>query len=331
MTAGPGHPRQLDGAFGSELAAAMTQVAKLADAAAELGGVADGDVAEVMSQLTTMTGRLDSLRVAVTGQVRQRGLYRQRGAANVAGWLRADPRTADQAGMLSRLAAMTPQLPRISSLLADGTVSLAQAGTACWQISQLPPVITRPEQTDALPPDPDADPATGQTDADLPGDSDDPWAGLWRGGDVQAAADELYSQFLPGLNCPQLRILGAHLHEAADAQERAGDDYSDFARRSLRISRTFGGTAHLTGRLHPEAAEQILAAFEELGAKAGPGDERTKEQRQADALAYLAGLAWTAPATPATDPDAEPDAPAGPGASHGAATGHGEPQAGAKP
>ena len=282
-------------------------------------------MAAVMSELTTITGQLDSLRVAVTRQVRQRGLYRRSGAANVAGWLRADPRVADEAGMLSRLAAMTPQLPKISGLLANGAVSLAQAGTACWQISQLPPVITRPEQADAQPPAGDEQEQAPVTDP--PDDREDPWAGLWRGGDVHAAAEELLAQFMPGLNCPQLRILGAHLHEAADAQERAGDDYSDFARRSLRISRTFGGTAHLTGRLHPEAAEQVIAAFEELAAKTGPGDDRTKEQRQADALAYLAGLAWTAPATPATDPDAEPDAPAGPKASHGAATGHGEPEA----
>ncbi len=251
MAADPGHTRPLGDAFGSRLAAARAEVGALTAAADELGTVADGDVAAVMSELTTMVGQLDSLRVAVAGQVRQRGLYRLRGAANVAGWLRADARTADEAGLLSRLAAMTSQLPQISGLLADGSVSLAQAGTACWQISHLPPVVTRPEEADAGGPAPDEQAPDEQAPAaEPPGAGDDPWAGLWRGGDVQAAADELFAQFLPGLDGAQLRVLGAHLREAADAQERAGDDYSDFARRSLRISRTFGGIAHLTGRLH---------------------------------------------------------------------------------
>jgi hypothetical protein len=306
-TAGPAAARPPDASFAARLAAAAAAVADLAAAAGELRDVPDGDVADVMGQLTTLAGQLDGLRVAVTGLVRRRGLYRQRGAGNVAEWLRGDARTADAAWQLSRLATMTERLPRISGLLADGSVSLAQAGTACWQISQLPPVVARPE---------DADTAAALTDPPAP--SDDPWAGLWRNGDVHAAADELFAQFLPGMDAQQLRVLGAHLREAADAQEHAGEDYNDFAHRALRISRTLGGTAHLTGRLHPEAAEHVIAAFEELGAKAGPDDQRTKAQRWADALAYLAGLAFPAAASPTPDPG-DPGSEAAPGAAPGGA------------
>jgi hypothetical protein len=284
---GTGEPA---GPFGSRLAAARAAVAELAAAAGQLRDAADDDVSEIMAELTTMVGQLDGLRVAVTALVRERGLHRLRGASNVAGWLRADARTADEAWQLSRLASMVARLPKISGLLSDGSVSLSQAGTACWQISQLPPVVERPE---------DADAQAALTD---PPEPDDPWVGLWRNGDVHAAADELFARFLPGMDGAQLRVLGAHLREAADAQERAGEDYSDFSRRALRISRTLGGVAHLTGRLHPEAAEQVIAAFEDLGAKAGPDDQRTKAQRWADALAYLAGLAPSGAASPATDP-----------------------------
>jgi Domain of unknown function (DUF222) len=241
--------------------------------------VADDDLSDVMGELTTLVGQLDGLRVAVTRRVRDRGLWRLRGAANVAGWLRTDPRTADAAWSLSQLANRSAELPKVTSLLAEGQVSLAQAGTACWQISQLP---------DAPEPPGPADERTALTD---PEPEDEQWAGLWRSGDVHAAADELFARFLPGLDAQQLRVLGAHLREAADAQERAGEDYDAFARRSLRLSRSLAGAGELSGRLHPEAAEQVIAAFEELGGKAGPDDPRTKAQRWADVLVYLTGLA----------------------------------------
>lgn len=188
MSAAPGTTRQ-PASSGSRVAAARAAFAELTAAADDLRDVPDEDVAGIMGELTTMVGRLDGLRVAVTGVVRQRGLYRLRGASNVAGWLRGDARTADEAGQLSRLAATSSQLPRISGLLTGGSVSLAQAGTACWQISQLPPVVQRPE---------DADAQAALTDPPSPGD--DPWAGLWRNGDVHAAADELFAQFLPGMD-----------------------------------------------------------------------------------------------------------------------------------
>jgi hypothetical protein len=279
--------------FATRLAAARATVADLSAAAGRITEVADDDLSGVMGQLTTLVGQLDGLRVAVTRRVRDRGLWRLRGAANVAGWLRADPRTADTAWSLSQLANRSAELPKVTSLLADGQVSLAQAGTVCWQISQLP---------DAPEPPRPADEQAALTD---PEPEDELWAGLWRSGDVHAAADELFARFLPGLDTQQLRVLGAHLRDAADVQERAGEDYDVFARRSLRLSRSLGGVGELSGRLHPEAAEQVLAAFEELGGKAGPDDPRTKAQRWADVLVYLTGLAG--PAGPVTEP-AQPGA-----------------------
>jgi hypothetical protein len=292
-------------------------VADLAAASGELDDVPDGDVSAVMADLTTLVCQIDALRVTATGLVRRRELYRQRGAGSVTGWLRQDPRLADQAGHLSRLANQTARLPKISAALASGQASLSQAGTASWQISQLPDIPERPADTD-----PDAtiaDPDDTRANPD-----DELWVGLWRSGDVHAAADELFARFLPRLDADQLRIMGAHLREAADAQDRARDDYNAYAKRALRITRLLGDSATISGHLHPEAAEQIIAAFEELSAKTSPDDARTKPQRWADTLAYLASLITPTPAPepparapkpPAPAPDAaESPAPSGPGA-----------------
>jgi hypothetical protein len=307
--------------------------------------------------------------------MRDRGIYGLRGARNLAGWLHADARLADDARKLARLAAMGPDLPKITALLASGTISLTQASTACWQISQLPDLPVPPDTAEpADPPDPfgppapsgpaagpgagDGDAENSQQDsaADGPDDSaaddrgdsaaDDPqdvdgdsgrdaetgqdtgpgpsgaglfgagdpagdaWAGLWRAGDVHAAADELFAAFLPGLDADQLRQLGAHLREAADSQDHAADNSNDYARRGLRISRSLGGAGEISGRLDAEAAEQVIAAFEELGAKTGPDDQRSKAQRWADVLTRLAATTPGLPAHAASARPADADDPA---------------------
>jgi hypothetical protein len=357
------------------LDATTTAVGHLADQA-DLDQMADQDAAAVMAALTTLTGRLDGLRVQVARAVRDRDLCGLRGARNLAGWLRADARLADDAWKIARLAAAGPGLPQVTSLLGAGTISLAQAATACWQITQLPTVpippavITPAEASGPAPagpgeapepcgaPGPDgtaqsdspaglhsapddgaagpgaahaasgaepsdpgepADPAAVTARAGLPAGVDpsgeQAWAGLWRAGDVHGAADALFATFLPALDGAQLRQLGAHLREAADARDRATEDCDAYAARSLRISRSLHGIAEITGRLHPEAAQQVIAAFEHLGRKTDQDDDRTKAQRWADALTRLAAtgpgrtVPPPAPASPA-DGTGHAEAPA---------------------
>jgi hypothetical protein len=283
--------------FDARLAAARAAVADLAGAADELSETAAEALAPAMRELTSLAGQIDGLRVAVTAQVRERGVFRQEGAVSLTAWLRADPRIADEASSLAHLAVRAGELPKITGLLREGAASLAQAGAACWQIAHLPETVTRPEGDDDL------------AAAIDPQPGDDLWEGLWRAGDLHAAADELFADFMPRLDGAGLRMMGAHLREAADAQERAGEDYDAFARRAVRLSRSLGGVAELSGRLHPEAAGQVLAAFEELGGKAGPEDDRTKAQRWADALVYLASLAGVSPAARNPAPSSDDDLP----------------------
>lgn len=113
------------------LEAASAAVGQLADGA-DLDHMADRDAAAVMGALTTLVGRLDGLRVQVARAVRDRQICGLRGARNLAGWLRADARLADDAWKIGRLAAAGLDLPRITALLGKGTISLAQAATACW-------------------------------------------------------------------------------------------------------------------------------------------------------------------------------------------------------
>ncbi len=304
---------------GSVIAESLTAVedavGALRAASGQLASAEPAAVMTMMGRLTTLAGQLDGLRVQAARQVRDRQLYRAAGARNLTGWLRGDPRTADQAWAIARLAAA--DLPKVTALLADGRASLAQAGAASWQIARLPDLVrTAPAAGDPADSGRDGGGPDGGDRDDGDRDDGDPddggrWAGLWQAGDVHAAADELFAQFLPGLDAARLRQLGAHLYEAADVSGHAGQERSDFDRRGLRISGSLNGTGEISGRLHAEAAAQVIAAFGELGARSGPGDTRTKAQRWADALIRLVTLASGQPGQPAPG-DGQPG-DAGPG------------------
>ena len=300
------------------LTAVEDAVGALRAASARLDSAEPAAVTAMMGRLTTLAGQLDGLRVQVARQVGDRQLYRAAGARNLAGWLRGDPRTADQAWAIARLAGAG--LPKVTALLADGAASLAQAGAASWQIARLPDLARPAPQAPGNPADdsPDGDSPDGSApDGDGGGPHDGPdgagpdddggdrWAGLWQAGDVHAAADELFAGFLPGLDAAGVRQLGAHLQEAADVSGHAGQERSDYERRRLRISGSLHGTGEISGRLHAEAAAVVIAAFDELGARSGPGDTRTKAQRWADALVRLITLPAGQPA-PGQPGDGQP-------------------------
>jgi len=63
-----------------------------------------------------------------------------------------------------------------------------------------------------------------------------------------------------------------------------GGDDGGFGDRSLQLDLHFRGAGHLLGDLTPECAAALAAVRESLGKKAGPEDDRTRPQRDHDAL-----------------------------------------------
>ena len=262
------------------LDAATAAVAQLAGQA-DLDRMADQDAAAVMGALTTLTGRLDGLRVQVARAVRDRDICRLRGARNLAGWLRADDRLADDAWKIARLARAGPGLPQSPPCSARARSAWprqpppAGRSPSCQPFPARPPSSPQPNPAPlqpnpiplqpspaatphpslaALQPSPGPDGTAGsgspaglhsapddsaagpcaQLPAGVDPSGEEAWAGLWRAGDVHAAADALFATVLPALDGAQLRQLGAHLRETADARDRATEDCDAYVRRSLR-------------------------------------------------------------------------------------------------
>jgi Domain of unknown function (DUF222)/HNH endonuclease len=63
----------------------------------------------------------------------------------------------------------------------------------------------------------------------------------------------------------------------------SGDD-GGFGDRNVQLDVHFRGAGHLTGDLTPECTAALTAVLESLGKKAGPEDDRTKPQRDHDAI-----------------------------------------------
>lgn len=59
-------------------------------------------------------------------------------------------------------------------------------------------------------------------------------------------------------------------------------------RRSFSLAQTFEGIWHLAGTLDPEAGLRLFTVLEARARRAGPEDDRTRDQRWADALASFA-------------------------------------------
>jgi hypothetical protein len=62
------------------------------------------------------------------------------------------------------------------------------------------------------------------------------------------------------------------------------DDGKDFTDRSVHLDLHYQGAGKLAGDLTPECAAAMRAVLDALGKKAGPKDDRSKAQREHDAL-----------------------------------------------
>jgi Domain of unknown function (DUF222)/HNH endonuclease len=76
---------------------------------------------------------------------------------------------------------------------------------------------------------------------------------------------------------------GDHDDGERDRGEGRGAD-DGFGDRGVQLDLHFRGAGHLLGDLTPECAAALAAVLESLGKKAGPEDDRTRPQRDHDAL-----------------------------------------------
>jgi hypothetical protein len=79
----------------------------------------------------------------------------------------------------------------------------------------------------------------------------------------------------------------AHLRHAADRAAFLAEQVLDREWRSLRVRALSDGGVELTGYLDAEGGAVVRTALEPLAARAGGDDERSREQRCADALVEL--------------------------------------------
>jgi Domain of unknown function (DUF222) len=99
-------------------------------------------------------------------------------------------------------------------------------------------------------------------------------------------ADEvLLAAAAAGLGLEELASLFAEMYERSRSERPDEDPDPDFADRAVKLATTFGGAGVIHGDLTPECAEMVSRVLDALGAPAGDGDDRTREQRHHDALA----------------------------------------------
>jgi hypothetical protein len=105
---------------------------------------------------------------------------------------------------------------------------------------------------------------------------------------VAKAAEPVLVAAARRLDPPRLRRVIAHLQHAADPDGADAQAERRHGRRGLWVAPTLEGMVALQGLLEPEAGQLLLAALEPLARPASADDERSGDQRRADALTELA-------------------------------------------
>jgi Domain of unknown function (DUF222) len=82
----------------------------------------------------------------------------------------------------------------------------------------------------------------------------------------------------------ELADLGALADQMRRRLAPADGDDDGFDDRRVRLEQTFGGAGKLDGDLTPRCAAALAAVLDALGKRAGPEDQRSKDQRHHDAL-----------------------------------------------
>lgn len=86
-----------------------------------------------------------------------------------------------------------------------------------------------------------------------------------------------------------VRRAAKHLRILLDGDEADGAERRRYEGRYLSIARTFQGMVAIDGLLDPVGGETVLAAITAATAPPRPGDDRSAQQRRADALVDICG------------------------------------------
>ena len=105
---------------------------------------------------------------------------------------------------------------------------------------------------------------------------------------VQLDADLVLAELAGRLDPPDLRRAAEHLRQVADPEGADRQAQRHHERRGLWLAPTWEGMVAVKGLLEPEAGHIVRAALEALARPAAAGDDRSGDQRTADALAELA-------------------------------------------
>jgi Domain of unknown function (DUF222)/HNH endonuclease len=103
-----------------------------------------------------------------------------------------------------------------------------------------------------------------------------------------AQAEPVLLEAARRLDPPGLRRLVAHLRDVADPDTADAEAQRRYERRGVWLAPTWEGMVGIQGLLDPEAGQTLLAALEPLARPTGAEDDRSGDQRNADALAELA-------------------------------------------
>ncbi len=103
--------------------------------------------------------------------------------------------------------------------------------------------------------------------------------------DVQDAAEGILVQAgLGGADLSELAAVFEEIRLRTARPDTDDDEGRRFAQRSVLLDTYYRGNGYLRGDLTPPAAAALQAVLDALGAKVGPEDTRSREQRAHDAL-----------------------------------------------
>jgi hypothetical protein len=247
-------------------------------AAAPVYQLTDVELLALVAGLEAAERMLVAAKLAAVREVDGRGLAVTRGASCTAVWLReALGVSIPAARRLQTLAGDLDRLPVLRDALAGGAVSVEQARAIADSVHDLPRQVG-PDLVDK----------------------------------AAVALVDAAAEFDPA----QLRRLGARIlaHVApqiadeVDRRRLERDELEAFRGRGFTLAADGHGGMRLWGRLDAEAAAVVTAALDPLcppGAlvPAGTPDERTAQQRRADALVEICRLALNTAALPVNGGD----------------------------